>query len=379
MHEISNFACKGDECMKEKHNANQTKNTEKIANKRVSPTASDVARLAGLSQSTVSRVFNPNWNGPMKESSRKKVLEVSKQIGYMPNAIAQILNSNHSNIIAVVISRQYDPFYSEVLTILTNLLEDRGLRTMVFTCSPTQNINQLLERVMQYKVDGVIITASAINYRMEETHVSRDIPVVLYNGYLPGMHISAVHSDNYSGCILAADYMASLGHKKYSYFATQSSIYSNYAPRQEAYLLGLHHQGIHDCYIQDSDYEYKAALAAAKTYFEQDNPPDCIFCSGDLNAIAVIDVARSKGYRVGEDVSIMGFYAQGVDFQAYQLTCLKQDIIQLARDAVDILQESIEHPGKSPVVMARQMELCIGKSTRPCPPDKFPFLQQLDK
>lgn len=352
-------------------------NASNTPKNRASVTATDVARRAGVSQSTVSRVFNKNWTGPLREDSKQRVLQAAADLGYTPNAIAHILNSKRSNIIGVVVSMHFDNFYAEVLSILTNILDEFGLRTMVFSCAPTQNINELLNHIMQYQVDGVIVTSSALSHSIDEKWISSGVPVVLYNGYLPGMRISAVHSDNVGGCLLMADYLVALGHRKFAYFTTGAGLYTSYKPREETFLQGLRSHGIDDCIIWPADYYYPQALAAARKFFDENEVPDAIFCSGDLNALAVIDVARERGLEVGKDVSIAGFYAPYVDMLSYQLTSLKQNIEQLAQDAVQILVSNIENPLQPTQIITRPMELVIGATTSPCPQEFLDRLQRL--
>lgn len=340
---------------------------QKISLNRMA-TAVDVAERAGVSQSTVSRVFNKNWKGSLSEKTRRRVLNAAEELGYTPNALAHILTSKRSHMVGVVVSKEHDLFYSDVLTILVNLLNDAGLRTIVFTCVPSQSINELLRDILQYQVDGVIITSAALSHNLTQEWVDADTPVVIYNGYLPGMKVNAVHSDNYGACIKTAEFLVGLGHKKFAYFTTGQSVYQNYMPRQDAFLFGLSQQGIYDCQIYSSGYRYDRSLNAAREYFAAGDVADAIFCSGDLNAIATIDAAREYGYEPGKDLSIVGFYAPtSVEFGAYQLTCLKQDVLQLAKDAVMILKSKMEHPDSPMRIITRPMQLCVGKTTLPCP------------
>lgn len=334
-------------------------------------TAKEVARRAGVSQSTVSRVFNQNWKGTVKPDARERILQAAEELGYTPNTIAHILTSKRSGIIGIIVSRHFDLFYYEVLGILCNLLSSRGFQTMMFTTDPKGHISELFTNMVRYQVDGVIITSSAVTHDLQQSKLKLGIPTVLYNGFLPGLHISAVHSDNYEACIKMADYLVQAGHQSFAYISTENSEYRNYLPRQEAFLYGLARNGIYQCQIEAADYSYESGAAAARELFTHEHSPDAIFCAGDQNALGVIDVAREKGLRVGEDISITGFEAPGgVQLPAYSLTVLRQDIHQLAEDAVNILLEQIEKPDRAPVLITRPMELVLRGSSRrlPTPP-----------
>ena len=123
-------------------------------------TATDVANRAGVSQSTVSRVFNPDSRLLVRDKTRKKVLEAAEELGYVPNAIAQTMASGRSRIIGIVVPSNYNIFHYHILQILTNVFQMYDLRTMVFTSAPTDDINELLQNLYQYQVDGVIVTSA---------------------------------------------------------------------------------------------------------------------------------------------------------------------------------------------------------------------------
>lgn len=147
-------------------------------------TSADVAKLAGVSPATVSRVFNRNWKGPLREASRQRVLEAAEQLGYQPNAIAPMLTTGRSNMIAVVLSAKYDYFYAEVFHQIYNALQEYNILAVHFTHEPTDDIDEILAAVSKYRVDGVIITSSVTARGFRAKSEKYDIPVVLYQGYI---------------------------------------------------------------------------------------------------------------------------------------------------------------------------------------------------
>ena len=167
-------------------------------------TAQDVASLAGVSQSTVSRVFNPKWKGKVKPEICERVLKIATETGYTPNTIAHILTSKRSGIVGVLVSKQYQVFYYAVLSEITACLNANGFQTMLFLTDPKDAIDDLLTDVLRYQLDGIIITSAAATHDLYQSKTDFPIPAVLYNGYVPGLSISAVHSDNYAGCIQPA-------------------------------------------------------------------------------------------------------------------------------------------------------------------------------
>lgn len=342
---------------------------KKSAKKRI--TAKEIARLAGVSQSTVSRVFNQNWKGTVKADVKERILKIASETGYTRNTIAHILTSKSSGIVGIVVSREFQHFYYEVLSFLAFYLSQHNIQTMLFLSDPKSKIDELFTDIIRYQLDGIIITSSAVTHDLCQSKRNIDIPAVLYNGLVPGLHISVVHSDNYSACIQMADYLVATGHHHFAYISTANSEYSNYQVRQEAFLYGLSQHGIHQCQIIDGDYSYASGFSAAKQLLTAHHSPDAIFCSGDLNAMGAVDAARSLGLVVGRDVSITAFDAPcGMEMPSYGITALHQNVPLLAEDAVRILLDMIETGDRSPVIVTRPMELIVRTSSPPLPVER---------
>lgn len=330
-------------------------------------TATDVARRAGVSQSTVSRVFSPDCKINVHEEARQRVLKAAEELGYVPNAIAQIMTSGRSGIVGIVVSNYYNLFYYHVLQLLTNCLMQAGFRAMTFTSDPKEDVNLLLRELYQYQVDGVIITSSALSQRVTHKWTERGMPVVLLNGYLPGMDISAVQSDQYGSGMQMADYLVRVGHQRFAYVSSENSPHKNYLPRQQGFLSGLRQHGITDCMVIPAGYSYDSGLEAGELLLREERMPDGIFCSGDLNALGVIDALRRRPeLAVGRDVSVTGYDAPILDqLGAYSLTGMTQQVELLCRDCVALLQQLIKDPAVPTQVITRPMTLTVRGSSRP--------------
>ena len=125
-------------------NSQSSTPADSAASGRSRATSKEVARLAGVSQSTVSRVFNANWKGSVKQEARERVLKAAAELNYSPSTIAQIMTSKRSGIIGVIISKSFDLFYYNVMGILTTMLNERGYQTMVFTTDPQGKVGDLI-------------------------------------------------------------------------------------------------------------------------------------------------------------------------------------------------------------------------------------------
>jgi len=330
-------------------------------------TAADVAKLAGVSQATVSRVFNKNCKIQINPESRRRVLEAAELLGYAPNAIAQIMVSGRSGIVGIVVSDYFNLFYYQVVQELTNQLSALGLRTMLITSNPKEDINDLMKNIYQYQVDGVIITSSALSHGATTRWVKKGLPVVLLNGYLPEIGINAVQSDPDGSGRLMADYLTRVGHQRFVYISSENSPHKNFIPRQRGFTERLQELGIRDFRVIPAGYSYQSGLEAGLKLLQDASPPDAIFCSGDLNALGVIDAVRKDGrLLLGKDISVTGYDAPILpELEGYSLTALTQQTSLLCKDCVDLLCRMIDDPEAPTQVITRPMYLTIRKSSRP--------------
>lgn len=329
-------------------------------------TATDVANRAGVSQSTVSRVFNPDSRLLVRDKTRKKVLEAAEELGYVPNAIAQTMASGRSRIIGIVVPSNYNIFHYHILQILTNVFQMYDLRTMVFTSAPTDNINDLLQNLYQYQVDGVIVTSAVLGQNVTGSWTRKGMPVILFNSDLPDAEVSMVQSNHFHSGEQMAEYLTAMGYQRFAYVTAEKSPHLNLRSRQEGFLSGLIAHGIDKCQIIPAAYSYKSGWEAGTFLLSQKDVPDAIFCSGDINGFGVIDAIRQQtSLRLGFDIGVSGYDAPIIgDFQGYSMTALAQPTTQLARDAVEMLLQLIAEPETPKKKIIRPMKLIIRTSTQ---------------
>ena len=146
-------------------------------NKKV--TSYDVAREAGLSQSAVSRVFRPGLS--VSKKTRDKVMATANEMGYRPNAIARMLITKQSGMIAVIVSLRANVDYPEVLSQVSKQLAARNKRVLLFTLDDVEGLNELFEQILTFQVDGVIALAAHFESHRLAQFEKHEIPVVLYN------------------------------------------------------------------------------------------------------------------------------------------------------------------------------------------------------
>ena len=160
-------------------------------------TSSDVARLAGVSQSAVSRVFTPG--GSASAAIRAKVLKASEDLGYRPNTLARAMITGKSRVIGVVVAYLENQFYPLALERLDKALKDRGYHILLYMAGNDDNVRSIVEELMSYQVEGIIAASVAMTNEIASLCDAADIPVVMFNrGQDSGRH-AQVTSDNIQG------------------------------------------------------------------------------------------------------------------------------------------------------------------------------------
>ncbi len=334
-------------------------NADRPARKRA--TSYDVAELAGVSQSAVSRVFQAGASA--SKDMRDRVLSAANKLGYRPNAIARGLITQRSNMVAVVISRQTNLYYPEVLVQLTQRFSEHGIRVLLFTLEHERDIDGVIEQVLQYQVDGVI-TAAILNDAQLDTVENAGIPVIFYNRTLPERLVNSVRCDQEEGERWLVSQLAAAGHKRFAIVSgpDDSSVSME---RTQGALQKLRELSIADVLIVSGDYGYASGRAAFSEIMQRmGGVPDAVIAANDVMAIGCVDEARETNYlRVPEDVSIVGFDGVGpARYAAYDLSTVRQPVGRMSEAAVSMLIERIESPGLSPEKRVFSGDRIIGGS-----------------
>lgn len=326
-------------------------------------TSVDVARLAGVSQSTVSRTFGVDSS--IAPETRDKVRAAADQLGYAPNAIARSLITNRTNIIGIVMASITNPFYPYVLEQFIAQLQQMGRQALLFTPAPDQDVDDVLPLALQYRVDGLIVTSATLSSEMVDECARHGTPVVLFNRYILGANASAVCCDNVEGGRLVANLLLNSRHKRPAYMAGNPDTSTN-IDRERGFTDRLRERGLTDVQVQPSVYSYQGGYEAALRLLRGSNPPDAIFCANDIMAMGAMDAARSElGIAVPDELTIIGFDdIPAAAWSAYSLTTIRQPVIPMIDKALDLLFERIEEPDTPPVLELIPGELIRRASAR---------------
>ena len=332
---------------------------KKLLNK--SATSNDVARLAGVSQSTVSRVFNPVSGYAVKEEKRQRVIMAARELGYCPNLVARGMNNGKTNMVGLIVGDSLGPFYNKIVNEFVAKMQEIGKQCLLFRMSRTERVDRVIERVLQFHVETAVITASAMTKMMAEEIERNDIPVVLLNRFIPGTEVSTVYVDPLEGSRKVAEYLLSKGHRNIGY------IHLKYEADEEnekriGFYSTLRQNQIYQIKEETSGYDYKEGYAAGLRILRSENRPTAVFCTSDLIAMGVMDAARDvMGLRIPEDLAIVGYDdIEMASWGNYNLTSVHQPIDELIDEIVKIIKNQTDFDGeRKPVVKMIEPELVI--------------------
>lgn len=259
-----------------------------MENKKV--TSLEVAKLAGVSQSAVSRVFTPGASSSKK--TNELVRKAAAKLGYRPNVLARSLITGKSRIIGLVVAYLDNYFYPEALELLSSALQKKGYHVLIFMAGNTEDdIEDAVDEILDYQVDGIIAASVSMSSDLAKRCGSAGVPVVLFNRSQDDERFSAVTSDNELGGQKVARFLMAGGHKKIGYIAGWEGA-STQRDREKGFVTELARNG-QELYAREvGNFNTDEARQAARKMFTKKDYPDAVFIANDAMAIAVIDVIR---------------------------------------------------------------------------------------
>lgn len=324
-------------------------------------TSYDVARLAGVSQSAVSRCFRPGAS--VAPVARARILAAADELGYRPNAIAQGLITKRSNLVAVIISNLTNLYYPEVLAELSARLSQQDVRVLLFALSAESEIDAVLDQVWRYRVDGAIVAARLLAEQLE-AFARWDVPMVLYNRQSDASPVSSVICEFAAGETMLVDGLIAAGCRRFAVIGgpTDSSVGEARVRGAVERIVGA---GLDTPAIDRGAFSYDGGHAAALRLLDA-GALDAIIAANDTMALGALDAARiDRGLRVPDQLSVVGFDGVGpARWGSYRLTTVRQPVRRMTEAAVAMLMERIEDRTLAPERRLFSGELIPGASAR---------------
>ncbi|QKY70043.1 LacI family DNA-binding transcriptional regulator [Lentibacillus sp. CBA3610] len=296
--------------------------------------AKDVAKLANVSQSTVSRVFTTGAS--VSEKSRKKVLKVAEELNYRPNALARGLIKRKTNIVGLAMKDIQNPFYHEVLGMFTQKLREKGF-SVLFVYTENEEIEQgEINNFLEYNVGGIIVTDALLSSNLVTKLHNNNIPVILFNRYHKDIDCHSVSCDNIKAASEIASYIYDKGYRDIV-FITGKSNASTSRDRQKGFTDFFKHKGI-AITILEGDYSYETSYHLTETIIENGHEPEVVFGANDITAIGALDALKAMSISVPEDVVVIGFdNIKMSSWPSYMLSTWAQPIEEMVNETINLL------------------------------------------
>ncbi len=338
-------------------------NASELPASRHRVTAYDVARLAGVSQSAVSRAFTPGTS--ISARTRLNVTEAARKLKYRPNLIARSLSTRRSNIVGVTVPPLGNQFYPAMLEALSESLGPLGYRVLLFTAKAGTSSDPVLEDVLNSRVDALVMVSAAVSSKFADECRQVGLPVVLLNRKTDSKLVSSVTGANRHGAEEIASFLLAGRHKRFAFVAGEQTS-STSRDRENAFTRRLAKSGKHLSARVVGNYSFQGAMAAAREMFSSKSRPDAVFCANDHMALAVINIARAEfGLDVGREVSIVGFDdAELSDWPLFSLTTFSQPIQQMANHVTEIIHRQLDGVGGPATEVIVPGELVVRGSAR---------------
>ncbi|RKK02803.1 LacI family DNA-binding transcriptional regulator [Pseudoroseomonas wenyumeiae] len=325
-----------------------------------------LSRMAGVAPSTISRALKGDTR--ISAETRARIAALAQELGYTPNALARTLSSGRSGLIGLVLGPSTHPIYTEILHEAVAQAGERGMRMLMIHAGAGPIEDKTAEALLQYKVDGCLITSAELSSRAAAVCAANGVPVVMVNR-VAREHGSAVACDNLAGGAELATLLMARGHRRFGMVNTSNPT-STAVEREQGFVQHLEQAG-HKLMLRldgqstyDGGYEAGRRIAALPPA----ERPDAIFAVSDIIAMGVLDALRLQGIQVPQDISVVGFDdIPAAARPIYDLTTVAQPLKTMVGRGLDLLSARMADPDLPDESVTLRGKLIIRGSVRPAP------------
>ena len=325
-------------------------------------TIQDVAKTAGVSVSTVSRVLNGKVD--VASETQEHILSVIDDLGYTTNLAARSMRSQKKNLVGLIMPDIAYPFAIEVMKGVNRAIAESEFDLLVYTTGDVRKSGRAFHEQKYVSLltnsisDGVIIVAPVAG------EFNIDAPIVSIDPLASNPNYPAVHATNYQGAMDAMEHLLSLGHKRIGYISGRAELESSNR-RLMGYRASLEKAGISvdEKLIASGDYTTETGIQCTRELLSLNHPPTAIFASNDQMAIGVFQVAQELGLRIPDDLSVIGF--DNITESKYMgLTTVDQFISEMGYVATQMLIKLINDIPLEDQTYQMKTQLVIRSSCR---------------
>jgi len=333
-----------------------------VKNKKKAVSIRDVAKLAGVSISTVSRVINNSDS--VSEELVEKVNKAIQELGYQPNRIARSLRTGTTKIVGFIIPDITNPAFLLMVKGAEDYLKKKGYSFILGgTDHSVKEESKLLSTLLSQRVDGLILTCSGgHNPYLSDLLMSRNIKLVFMDRRYEKIKAPYVGVDNSGGVEKMIDYLVQTGHRSFAFLSGERQT-SSAKERLQGFIRGIQKYQIKDYQILYGEFTFESGYSLTKKLRKI---PDAIIGGNDLVAFGAIEALEEMGYRVPEDVSVAGF--DDMFFSKYYkpaLTTVRQPIYDMGKMAGKVLFSLMNGKRLKKETIILETEIVIRESTKP--------------
>lgn len=317
----------------------------------------DVAKLAGVSVATVSRVLV--GNAQVSLETKQKVLKAMEELNYKPNKLARNLRKLESKTIVVVIPDISNPFFTGVIRGIQHVaMQHEYFVLLGDTKNDVKAEQDFIEQIKERAADGVIlITARTPQQKIME--MAQEVPLVMACEYIAGANLSMVTIDNVASSARVIDHLTRLGHQRIGFISGPLDIILS-RDRLNGYMQGLVQHGLEPdpSLIVEGDFTISSGYHLAMQLLNLSQPPTAIFASNDEMAIGAIKALKEIGIQIPQEMAVVGFddISMATVIEP-ALTTVAQPKFEIGKRAMEMLLQTIQHPAmnKEHVVLPDQL------------------------
>jgi LacI family transcriptional regulator len=305
----------------------------------------DIAKKAGVSISTVSRVLNGKAEQfRISEKSQHKIRETARNLNYVPNQFAANLKSGKSNTIALIIPSLSNPFFADIASEINAEVRNRGYITIIGDSDENHEIeNDELSQMRSRNIEGLVIAPSDQNWKSIKKLHDQGLPVVCIDRYFENLDIPYVSTDNYEGAIMATRHLIEHGHSRIACIQGVPQSVPNKL-RIKGYKDAMISAGIKDYTITGDEFSVQNGYKETKLLLQMKEKPTAIFTLSNTIALGCIKALREENLTIPGHISLITFDDHPfLDYLATPLTCITQPTREICRIAIKYLFFMLEN------------------------------------
>jgi len=320
-----------------------------ISSLRRRATIDDVAELAGVSRSAVSRTFTAG--ACVSPQMRSRVERAAQSLGFKPNALARGLTKQRNQLVAFVAGYQHNLYDAGYHDLLLSRLQADGFRVLLVHIGRSGEVGRALLEALDFPVSVAVVAGGSIDEASIAECTRLSTPVVLCTGEFSGLQgVDCINSDNAGGTRAALDHLVSSGRRRIACIAGTPGMFAT-RERLDAFHLGMQAHGYEPAGIAYGDFTFEGGLRAAQSLLTGAPRPDALLCANDAMALGALTAARDLGgLRLPQDLAVIGF--DDIPLAAwpnFQLSTVRNPVAEKAEVICERVRLRTQNPHCEPV------------------------------